>query len=632
MAGARRLVCRVCPIAITGQDCITPDKGGNVMKAQASYTGSALALVLTFMAPAQANAGENDSACTLQPELGNVDAVETKRADLVALQSQFESETGLANDLYAETAKAADEWFVGYKNFRDQLKKYREIEKRLEVLGKLPSDTLGEEAAAELAFQIDADKKALKTACTAVRDARTPLSEGGATYTRFKRLAAISLAYGVPAPATPGEQKQPDRARLGDAQNRFCRADKSYADTKEDAYDLPCATMRKGFELAKRNYGVPKSFSASRFSVPGRALDKRGVTSAVSATKSGSNISLGFKDEFRFRRPDYRGTGSQRISTIGYGLSLTTGADPFFTRTDNERANDPAEESLDRISTDTKIGASLSWNFYRPEPAGKVRERANKMLDAAEKACFSEQKVGAEYPSSCEGDALLAWIFAINKKTGDYAHPATVDAWNAVYWGTKDGEKNARFGFGLGAEVGWNDFSFYNGTASASDLSKISTSRSKTDFSIAPYIYWAPTQKLSLVGQLAYKDEWKAATKARFCGPSDAAPDFEGSLENCVDLAVQGPGKVDTFVPSIEARYLFSGFRRGRILIPDLGIAPRLSHDTNDNRWEAEFPVYFVADEGKLTGGLKLVNEWGGKDPAEIGVAIFASTTFSIQP
>lgn len=100
------------------------------MKAQASYTGSALALVLTFMAPAQANAGENDSACTLQPELGNVAAVETKRADLVALQSQFESETGLANDLYAETAKAADEWFVGYKNFRDQLKKYREIATR----------------------------------------------------------------------------------------------------------------------------------------------------------------------------------------------------------------------------------------------------------------------------------------------------------------------------------------------------------------------------------------------------------------------------------------------------------------------------------------------------------------------
>ncbi|WP_271439919.1 hypothetical protein [Pontixanthobacter luteolus] len=605
-------------------------------KTQATYTGSALALVLTFMVPtqalAQANASEKDSACTLQPELGNVAAVESKRADLVALQSQFESEKGLANDLYAETSKAADEWFVGYKNFRDQLNKYREIEKRLEVLGKLPSDTPGAEAAAELSAQIEADTKALKAACKAVGAARTPLSEKGAIYTRFTRLAAISLAYGVPAPATPGDQEERKEARLGRAQAKSCPPGKSYADTQEDAYNLPCATMRKGFELAKRNYGAPKNLSASRFSVPGRALDKRGVTSAVSATKSGSNISLGFKDEFRFRRPDYRGTGNQRISTIGYGLSLTTGADPFFSRTDNERANDPAEESLDRIATDTKIGASLSWNFYRPETASNVRDRANKMLTAAQTACFSEQKVGAEYPSSCEGDALLAWIFAINKKTGDYAHPATVSAWNAVYWGTKDGEKNARFGFGLSAEVGWNDFSFYNGTASAADLGKISTSKSKTDFSIAPYIYWAPTQKLSLVGQLSYKDEWKAAKKARFCSPSDAAPDFEGSLENCVDLAVQGPSKVDTFVPSIEARYLFSGFRRGRILIPDLGIAPKLAHDTNDNRWEAEFPIYFVADEGKLTGGLKLVNEWGGKDPAEIGVAIFASTTFSIQP
>lgn len=613
---------------------------------------SAFGFLAYAVTPSVSWAQASAPSCELPSKVSNLSTVERYRIELVAqrdaiatlLKDFDETSEGsderqqleLTRDLNAEALQAANEWLVRHKKLQDELASYRKIEKRLKLLRAAAdgaSPTSG--TTSDLAEQITLDEQALIKACETVRTTQAPLEpatdKNGELIGRFERLARIALARSardVVLALDGGEKLDTERSQL-----LACpTTDDQDTEKPPSTYDDPCFTRREALAKAEALYGIPPGFSASRYTVPGRVLDRRGVTSSLLATSSGGELSLGFKDEFRFRRPNLRGSGNQRISTIGYGLSLTTGTDPFFTRTDNSAAKDPAEESLDRLASDTKIGGTLSWNIYRPEPRSSVAKREKAMLDKAKKDCLASQKAGNAYPSTCENGALEAWIFAVDPKTGKYTNASTVDAWNAVYWGPAENQKTAWFGFGIGAELGWTDFAFYNGLTAASDLSAISTSKSKTDFSLSPYVYWAPLPNLSLVGQVAYKDEWSAAKTAQFCGPTDAAPDFEGTTENCVNLAIGPPTQSDTFVPSIEARYLFAGLRRGRLLIPEVGLAPKLSHDTETNRWEAEFPVYFVTSDGKLSGGIKGVYETGGKDPSQFGLAIFASTTFSIQP
>lgn len=371
----------------------------------------------------------------------------------------------------------------------------------------------------------------------------------------------------------------------------------------------PNSSWSEATKASERTYGkidygkARNTLSAVQYSLPGSLLDKRGLTSAVTASKSGTSLSLGIADEIRFRGIPTTRTDDfyQQFATIGYALKISTGSKGrIFTSTDTEE-RDPAEQSIDRIASDTAISGTLSWNIYKKENAKIFAEKEKGMRDKALKACRDQQKVVSKYPSSCLGNDLHSWIFAQDLSTGSYAHPEMVKAWNAVYWGPPKPRPNALYGMGLRGEIGWKDFEFIPTGATESEI------EDKFNYSFSPFFYYAPYAQSVLIYQLTYKDEWE------------------------LDEDTMLPVKEDSFIPSLEYRYLFSGTRLNRYLFPRFGLAPKLSFDEKDDRWSAELPLYLVSEDDRLTGGFKLARNWGGEDKNEWGVGIFVGTTFSLN-
>ncbi len=410
-----------------------------------------------------------------------------------------------------------------------------------------------------------------------------------------KSLASIALAMVGSA----------DRGADSDGKPQSPKTASLYENTKwEPNSSWSEATKASELTYGKIDYGKARNtLSAVQYSLPGSLLDKRGLTSAITASKSGTSLSLGIADEIRFRGIPATRTNDfyQQFSTVGYALKLSTGSKgKIFTSTDTEE-KDPAERSIDRIASDTAISGTLSWNIYGRETAKIFAKKEKAMRDKALKACRDEQKEVSKYPSSCLGNDLHSWIFSQDLSTGSYAHPEMVQAWNAAYWGPPTQRPNALYGMGLRSEIGWKDFEFTPTGATES------VTEDKFNYSLSPFFYYAPSAQSVLIYQLTYKDDWE------------------------LDEDTKLPVKEDSFIPSLEYRYLFSGTRLNRYLFPRFGLAPKLSFDETDDRWSAELPLYLVSEDDKLTGGFKLARNWGGEDKNEWGVGIFVGTTFSLN-
>lgn len=84
---------------------------------------------------------------------------------------------------------------------------------------------------------------------------------------------------------------------------------------------------------------------------------------------------------------------------------------------------------------------------------------------------------------------------------------------------------------------------------------------------------------------------------------------------------------------------LFRGFRLSRLLAPEIALAPKLTHDTEEERWGLSVPLYFaIGDDKSLTAGLKYSREWGGLKTdrmprdTDSALSIVVGKTFTLIP
>jgi hypothetical protein len=452
-----------------------------------------------------------------------------------------------------------------------------------------------------------------------------------------------------------------------------CAYDTPAALQKFDPNECRLAAIEKREPRVGHSQNTPApgaNASQTTTSLPGRVLDRRGITTQITGGSKDS-VSIRLADTFNFRRVSGSGADfRQRIWSWGYSIGVEGktegGKARAFGRTEKESKRDAAT-GLDQLDTSLKLVGSFSFNVYPRETAETFDRRAATVFDDATAACRDDKKrkEPADKPV-CDDMDVVRWIFVKDPETGKYLHPSNVEAYDAAFWGPH--EKIARWGLGLKYELARPKFDYHpfptiqvpdplhpGLTTTVADTSAIPpTLAAKTPLTAGhlQYVlggfayYHFPLDKASerfprlsrlgatLVMGLTYKHEYEAADDVTICAPATTPT----TIQNCKTVKIADGTLTNTFVPSAELRLLFPGARfwSGRALIPEIGVAPKFTYDTDAGRYGIEVPFWFTTDDkGALSGGLIYARQWGGEKDgvarkSDSALSLFFGTTFSL--
>lgn len=510
------------------------------------------------------------------------------------------------------------------------------IDARIKVLETIKADVADASAYEALLATETKAREDLRVSLTKLTDDRSKKWQEYAL--RRKIAGSMKLRVTPDVREASSHRVKPNHER-SDGQSTTC----SLATSEDRARLNPNYCTAAGQNLA-RQMSLSPALSAADLTIPGRPLERRGLSTSITGTKDGTALSLGIADEFRIR--SFRAAEEsliQRVSTLGLSATVKTDGGNLFSFSPEKEGETLG--ALDRLNAKSSLSAGLSLNFYPREGSGSFKARGAKLYEDARNACLDEQSKAAVL-SSCQGEQLIAWILAQDAKTGGYAHPNEAAAFNNLYFGSP--EPNARFGGGLSIEYARPGFAFLDpksidaAAIPALLAKKIEPTRYDT-WVIGGYLYWRLPERVSwfdttIVPSLSYKDTREKPDEAIFCPAIDTSAPFNTS--GCKTLGIAAPKHIKTWVPGAEVRILFRGFRLIRFLAPEVALAPKLTLDTDADRWGLSVPLYFAVGSDKtLTAGLNFSREWGGlksdkttpKD-TESGLSIVVGKTFSVVP
>jgi hypothetical protein len=98
-------------------------------------------------------------------------------------------------------------------------------------------------------------------------------------------------------------------------------------------------------------------------------------------------------------------------------------------------------------------------------------------------------------------------------------------------------------------------------------------------------------------------------------------------VSSCIKSNIAAPEQQDYVILGLEGRFRFAT----RLNTPDIGFAPRVTHNFEDGQWGFDMPVYvpFGKDDA-LKGGVRVTGEAGGGQPDDWVASIFLGASLDI--
>lgn len=262
-----------------------------------------------------------------------------------------------------------------------------------------------------------------------------------------------------------------------------------------------------------------------------------------------------------------------------FGLRISTPVDN----------SDEVTEFVNQDGLANQLSGSLTWDrVFAGLKAQDENPDAREIYKSVQSLC---EKVGLE-SDKCVDDhnyqkALARLRGSHRKDIEDFIRQAVN---GPAVWST---------GFEL--KVGHKSFDFFDLDGEALDRDRISGSLTWSvakNYAFKRYLF-------SITYEEAYHD-------ARLRGERCSAIDGSTELESCKTLPVGAPPRQDAFKARFEWRQSLSG--------GNLGIAPLLSYDLEEDILGVELPVYVLTDpDDKLTGGFQL--QWSTE--TDLGGSVF---------
>lgn len=367
---------------------------------------------------------------------------------------------------------------------------------------------------------------------------------------------------------------------------------------------------------------------ATAVGFPDRPLRPRGFTASFTGSKSNSEITLSFANEFKLRKPR---SDAQQFRTWGYSVGLAVDGGSLFDFDKDGPRNDKDFDGTfdpDRIGAGTKLTGGLSMNFYPVEPGVAWRERATKVRSEVFESCLKDRAANSSL-EGCAGEDLYNWL-GEGKGGGDqgFKHPDERKKYSDLYFGGPKNVTNARWGILLNGELARPLFKYKINSTDEEDR--------KFDFSVGSSLYWRPELGIKSVREnakgenvldftgvlsLTYKHDWRSFLKSEFESVPSAAPVLD-----------------DGFAASAEARFLW----RGGDWFPATAIFPKFSYDMSpdtSDRYAVDLPIMFLfGDKMDSAAGFKYTHNWGGlyddgfDRPVTREISLVYQKSFSLNP
>ena len=556
--------------------------------------------------------------------------------------AQFVEAADTAKLIHSEYLAAQGEWVAASNGATDDIAACKKLTDDIATLRKTSASMSPGGDITELNKVIEVKAAKLKKV---IEEANKKVTIAKDAYTAFtpRRDFLVAFASRFPKPEEIAQQQGSKAPQLVQAPKYD--GEECLIDNKEQRRRLnPNECKFLSQDVAA--FISPPTFSSAIGDVPiaGQPVDKRGITVSITGAKDSSDLSLSLTDTFRLRTPwTQPGDEFQRLTSWGYKVGVSTGGKNGNLLDFNERdEKDRLTNQFDRLDAKTKLSLSLFYADYDNEKVTEFDARSAKFYKAARDACIAAQGKPDAFPSSCDGQPLMAWIFA--QKDGAYLHDDHATAFGSLYFAPPPSVKYAKWGMGVSVDIARPAFAFKDLPAGAPTTELLAAKlidERKLTFTIAPYAFVRLLDSkrfgATLIPSVTLKREYGTEDAVTVCPPTTLGQPFSLS---CGDAFLpERPDRKTYLIPSMEGRLIWSGARLGRFYFPQFALAPKSSYDTDAERWEFTAPAYFAVDSSKsLTAGLSLIHRTGGKNDVgdkrkdETGVAIVVGKTFSLDP
>lgn len=459
----------------------------------------------------------------------------------------------------------------------------------------------GNVAAEGRAAHAELSRESGVAAATAAEARRQAAASACAEYTKLSQYLAVVENL----PDIPNRSPQRDAAvdPLGDCI-------RGIGDPEIELDFSHCLLARKADGTAADGTKVGADAQMTNIALPDRPLQPRGFTAAFTGSKSATELSLKFANEYKLRLPDGDG---QQYRTWGYSLGLATDTKSLLDLDkDGDRNDEEFESGYDRIAASTKLTGGLSFNVYPFEPESNWSRRAQKVFDDARQACLKDAAAKGS-TRICLGSDLHDWLVQYDPGSG-FKHAKEMAQYSDLYFGVPKSTRNAQYGMLLDFELSRPNFEF--------KIAGVESDERHWDWSLRSSFYrnvpLGGGFDLTGVYSLAYKRDWRdyfASTKA---------------LDK-----TQQPVEEEGFVPAIEARLFYEGSRR----FPPVAFLPKLSFDTTSDRDSLAVPLlFFFGEKLGASAGFRYDRAWGGNYddgpqlPTTDTLSLIFQSTFSLNP
>jgi len=259
--------------------------------------------------------------------------------------------------------------------------------------------------------------------------------------------------------------------------------------------------------------------------------------------------------------------------------------------------------TLDRLTTGVKASFKYSKGFtsgVRKLDKPQITNLTN-LLALAKEVC--RKKIKGEDLASCEAPS-----FAIDSKSDPDEFMAK---WITQEYLEQSYENSGQtIWFTGGAELGYNDFEYLD----TSDLT--AQTQNGIEFKVeASATYSAFKSELALSFGGAYESAFDQSDEAVVC------LDNNSDLK-CASGRLAPPVRKDNFLVFGEARKVV---KTNNAYIPQIGIAPRITHNFDKNLTGVSVPIFLLPDDGGLSSGLQF--GWRS-DTDNVSAGIFVGGTF----
>lgn len=244
--------------------------------------------------------------------------------------------------------------------------------------------------------------------------------------------------------------------------------------------------------------------------------------------------------------------------------------------------------TLDGFASSSKLSFGFT-RFMIPLPtAAGLPPRYVQLVSKAQAVCRKQVEAEtiagrpASFPGSCEEDTpRLHRAFLADDEVRELerllAHQTVRRA----------------LSYGLELSIGHENFTFRDSaTLAENEVSRVPLG-AKASLSIFPW------PRSSLTGAIDYQRTFKASKTRIFCPTG-----ITGGTTECFSSPFAAPVKTEKVLLSSELRQVFDWGEES--FIPQLGIAPRVEFDANNDDFAVSLPVYLAADDkGKLLAGIQ---------------------------